>query len=55
MEPDKEGTVMYSDFMIENQWFSAMDSAREHGYTFNEAISFVSQLQRSGGSGQDLG
>jgi predicted 3-demethylubiquinone-9 3-methyltransferase (glyoxalase superfamily) len=41
MEPDKEGTVMFSDFMIEGQWFAAMDSAREHGYTFNEAISFL--------------
>ena len=41
MEPDKEGTVMFSDFMIENQWFAAMDSAREHGYKFNEAISFL--------------
>ena len=40
-EPDKEGTVMFSDFMIENQWFAAMDSAREHGYTFNEAVSFM--------------
>ena len=41
MEPDKEGTVMFSDFMIENQWFAAMDSAREHGYAFNEAVSFM--------------
>ena len=41
MEPDKEGTVMFTDFMIENQWFAAMDSAREHGYAFNEAVSFM--------------
>jgi predicted 3-demethylubiquinone-9 3-methyltransferase (glyoxalase superfamily) len=41
MEPDKEDTVMFTDFMIENQWFAAMDSAREHGYTFNEAVSFM--------------
>jgi predicted 3-demethylubiquinone-9 3-methyltransferase (glyoxalase superfamily) len=41
VDPDKEGTVMYSDFMIENQWFAAMDSARMHGFSFNEAISFV--------------
>jgi predicted 3-demethylubiquinone-9 3-methyltransferase (glyoxalase superfamily) len=41
MEPDKEGTVMFTDFMIENQWFAAMDSAREHGFGFNEAISFL--------------
>jgi predicted 3-demethylubiquinone-9 3-methyltransferase (glyoxalase superfamily) len=39
MDPDKEGTVAYCDFMIEGQWFSAMDSAKEHEYNFNEAIS----------------
>ena len=41
MEPDKEGTVMFTDFTLEGQWFAAMDSAREHGFTFNEAISFI--------------
>lgn len=41
MEPDKEGAVMFTDFMLLGQWFGAMDSAREHGFTFNEAISFV--------------
>lgn len=41
MEPDKEGTIMYADFMLENEWFAAMDSARAHGYQFNEAISLM--------------
>lgn len=41
MEPDKEGTIMYTDFMLENQWFAAMDSAQEHKFAFNEAISFM--------------
>ncbi len=41
MEPDKEGTIMFTDFMIENQWFAAMDSAREHKFAFNEAISLM--------------
>ncbi|MDZ7291372.1 MAG: VOC family protein [candidate division KSB1 bacterium] len=41
MEPDKEGTIMFTDFMIENQWFAAMDSAHEHKFAFNEAISFI--------------
>lgn len=41
MEPDKEGTIMFSDFMLENQWFAAMDSAHEHKFSFNEAISFM--------------
>lgn len=40
-EPDKEGTVMFTDFQLEGQWFVAMDSAREHGYSFNEAVSLI--------------
>ena len=32
---------MFADFMLEGVWFSAMDSAHEHGFTFNEAISFL--------------
>jgi predicted 3-demethylubiquinone-9 3-methyltransferase (glyoxalase superfamily) len=39
--PDKEGTIMYADFMLENEWFAAMDSAREHGFGFNEAVSLM--------------
>lgn len=41
MEPDKEGTIMFTDFMLESQWFAAMDSAREHNFAFNEAISLL--------------
>jgi len=41
MEPDKEGTIMFTDFRLEGQWFVAMDSARKHGFNFNEAISFI--------------
>jgi len=41
MEPDQEGTLMFADFMLENQWFAAMDSAHEHQFNFNEAISFM--------------
>jgi predicted 3-demethylubiquinone-9 3-methyltransferase (glyoxalase superfamily) len=41
MEPDKEGTLMFSDFELLGQWFAAMDSAREHNFAFNEAISFM--------------
>lgn len=40
-EPDREGTVMFTDFMLYRQWFVAMDSAYPHGFTFNEGISFV--------------
>jgi predicted 3-demethylubiquinone-9 3-methyltransferase (glyoxalase superfamily) len=41
MAPDKEGTLMYADFMLEGQWFAAMDSARGHNFHFDEAISFM--------------
>lgn len=43
MEPDKEGAVMFADFTLEGQWFAAMDSARQHGHTFdfNEAVSLL--------------
>jgi predicted 3-demethylubiquinone-9 3-methyltransferase (glyoxalase superfamily) len=40
-EPDKEGTVKHAVFTLEGQYFSAMDSAHEHNFTFNEAISFM--------------
>jgi predicted 3-demethylubiquinone-9 3-methyltransferase (glyoxalase superfamily) len=32
---------MFADFMLENYWFAAMDSAYEHNFTFNEAVSFM--------------
>jgi predicted 3-demethylubiquinone-9 3-methyltransferase (glyoxalase superfamily) len=41
MEPDEEGMVMFTDFKLEGQWFAAMDSAREHDFEFNEAVSFM--------------
>lgn len=41
MEPDKESSVMFADTRLEDTWLAAMDSAREHGYGFNEAISFM--------------
>ena len=40
-EPNKEGTVMFSDFKLEDTWFVAMDGAMEHGFQFNEAVSFM--------------
>jgi predicted 3-demethylubiquinone-9 3-methyltransferase (glyoxalase superfamily) len=42
MEPNQEGAVMFTDFMLEGQWFAAMDgSAQMHKYTFNEAVSLM--------------
>lgn len=40
-EPDREGTIKNASFTLEGQYFSAMDSALEHKFTFNEAISFI--------------
>ena len=40
-EPDKEGTIKYASFSLFGQEFGAMDSAYEHQFEFNEAISFI--------------
>lgn len=39
--PDAEGTVMFADFTLAGQQFAAMDSAQDHGFDFNEAVSFA--------------
>ncbi|MEX2632580.1 MAG: VOC family protein [Balneolales bacterium] len=41
MEPDKEGTIMFTDFMLEGDWLAAMDSTHEHAFQFNETISLM--------------
>lgn len=41
MAPDKEGTVMFTDFQLAGQWFAAMDSAHEHKFNFTEAVSLL--------------
>ena len=43
--PDKEGTVKHAAVTLEGQQFAAMDSAHEHRFTFNEAISFMVYCQ----------
>jgi predicted 3-demethylubiquinone-9 3-methyltransferase (glyoxalase superfamily) len=40
-DPDEDGTVKHASFLLEGQEFAAMDSAREHDFGFNEAISFL--------------
>ncbi|HEV2906049.1 MAG TPA: VOC family protein [Actinomycetota bacterium] len=40
-EPDKEGTVRHAGFSLNGYQFAAMDSAREHNFGFNEAISIM--------------
>lgn len=39
--PAKKGSLMFADFMLENQWFAAMDSGVAQTYSFNEAISLL--------------
>lgn len=41
MEPNREGALMFSDFRLGDTWFAAMDSALEHDFGFNEAVSFM--------------
>jgi len=40
-QPDQEGTVRYAEFSLFGQQFRSMDSAYEHAFSFNEAISFI--------------
>ncbi len=40
-EPDAEGTVRFAAFTLNGMHFAAMDSARGHDFTFNEAISLL--------------
>ncbi|NWG27183.1 MAG: VOC family protein [Ignavibacteriaceae bacterium] len=39
--PDNEKAVMYSDISLEGNLLAVMDGPGEHGFHFNEAISFV--------------
>lgn len=39
--PDKEGNVAYATFTLNGMQFGIMESAREHDFSFNEAISFI--------------
>ena len=44
-QPEREGTVKHAGFILEGKQFAAMDSAQEHKFTFNEAISFEVHCQ----------
>lgn len=40
-EPDTEGSIRHAAFTIQGVQFAAMDSARPHDFSFNEAISLM--------------
>jgi predicted 3-demethylubiquinone-9 3-methyltransferase (glyoxalase superfamily) len=41
MGPDKAGTLMYADYYLDQTWLAAMDSAHQHGFSFNDAVSLL--------------
>ena len=40
-EPEKDAKLMFAEFILEKQWFTAMDSGHMHKFGFNEAISLI--------------
>lgn len=42
VEGGKEGSIMFTDFTLEDQWFTAMDGSSDmHKFAFNEAVSLM--------------
>lgn len=39
--PEPAAKIMFAEFMLENQWFTAMDSGHMHKFGFNEGISLL--------------
>jgi predicted 3-demethylubiquinone-9 3-methyltransferase (glyoxalase superfamily) len=47
-QPDEEGTIKYAAFSLDGQDFAAMDSAGEHDFGFNEAVSLIVNCETQG-------
>ncbi len=43
--PEPAAKLMFAEFMLEGQWFAAMDSGHMHKFTFNEAVSLLVQCE----------
>ncbi len=39
--PEKDAKIMFAEFKLEDQWFTAMDSGHMHKFGFNEAVSLL--------------
>jgi predicted 3-demethylubiquinone-9 3-methyltransferase (glyoxalase superfamily) len=46
MEPDQAGTIMFADFMLENQWFAVMDSARAQFRSMRPSLLWFTAILR---------
>jgi len=41
MAPGAKGKIMFTDYMLENQWLTAIDAPGPHEFGFNEGISLI--------------
>lgn len=46
--PAKPGNIMYSDFRLNDQWFSAMDSGVEQSFSFTHGVSLMVNCKDQG-------